>query len=454
MQDYYSFPKNFLWGVATASYQVEGAAKDDGRGPSVWDTFSHAPGNTASDHTGDVACDQYHLYRDDVKLMKSLGAKAYRFSVSWSRVFPQGYGKVNEKGIAYYERLVDALLEAGIQPWMTLFHWDLPQAIEDKFGGWRSRDTARHFADYAAFMTKRLSDRVRNYFTINEFFCFTDKSYATPPGGEAFAPGVYLSNAGRNQVRHHAVLGHGMAVQAIRANARKPASIGLAENAAVFAPVVETQENIAAARKAMRECNGHFLTAVMEGKYPDTYLKGQGADAPRFTDEDMKIIGSPLDFVGLNAYTPSYVRATETTPGYEILPMPESYPRMVMPWLFIGPQVVYWGPRLISDLWKVKAVYITENGCAALDKLTPRKEVLDTDRVMFLRNHFIAAHRAVSEGVPLKGYFVWSLLDNFEWCFGYTRRFGIVYTNYETQERTPKMSAQFYKEVIRRNAVV
>jgi beta-glucosidase len=220
-------------------------------------------------------------------------------------------------------------------------------------------------------------------------------------------------------------------------------------------PVIETPAHIAAARKAMREINAHFLTAVLEGRYLDTYLRAEGANAPEFTEADMKTIAAPLDFVGQNIYAPTYIRASDRNPaGYEVVPFPESYPRMVMPWLYVGAPIAYWSPRWMKEIWGVKAVYITENGCAALDRLTTEGEVLDTDRVAYLRQHFIAAQRAVSEGWPLRGYFAWSLLDNFEWCFGYTRRFGIVYVNYETQERTPKLSAEFYREVIRRHAVV
>ena len=451
---YYRFPKNFLWGVATASYQVEGAVKDDGRGMSVWDVFSHKPGKIAEDHNGDVACDQYHRFREDVRLMKDLGVKAYRFSISWPRVIPEGTGRINEKGIKYYAELAEELLKNGIQPWATLFHWDLPQKIEDRFGGWRSRDTSLAFADYASVVSKRLSDTITNYFTINEFFCFTDKSYATPPGGEAFAPGVCLDNAGRNRVRHNALLAHGMAVQALRANAKKKVKVGLAENAVICVPVIERENDVNAAKKAFRLLNGHFLTVIMEGAYPESYLKTEGKNAPSFSEEDMKIISAPLDFVGLNAYSPVYVRASDCEGGYELIPMPESYPRMVMPWLYIGPQILYWGPRFVSELWKVKAVYITENGCAALDKLTDKEEVLDVDRVMFLRQHFMVMHRTVTEGWPLKGYFLWSLMDNFEWCYGYTRRFGVHYVNYQTLKRIPKLSANYYKEVIQRNAVV
>ena len=452
MKDYYSFPGTFVWGVATAAYQVEGAADEDGRGPSIWDTFSRMPGRVALDHTGDVAVDQYHRYKEDVQLMKSLGVRAYRFSVSWPRVFPEGYGQVNEKGLAYYDRLVDELLANGIEPWVTLFHWDLPQALEDQFGGWESRETSKYFSQYAAAVSARLSDRVRHFFTINEFNNIADGGH----GGGVFAPGKDLPPKQFNQVRHHAVLAHGLSVQAIRDSARKPVVVGLAENPSIPVPVMETPEHIGAARAAMRENNAHFLTAVMEGRYPGSYLEAQGDAAPEFTDADMKAIGSPLDFVGINTYTPCYVRATADKPGaFEIIPPPESYPHIMdLGWLRLGPEVLYWAPRLMKEVWGVDHVVISENGCPSSDRPAPDGEIYDTDRVMYIRNHLVHAHRAVSEGWPLKGYFLWSLLDNFEWARGYTCRFGICYVNYRTLERTPKLSARYYREVIARSAVV
>jgi beta-glucosidase len=459
---YYQFPDDFLWGCATASYQVEGAAKEDGRGPSIWDTFSHSPGRVVNEHNGDVSVDQYHRYKEDVALMKWMGLKAYRFSMSWSRIFPEGSGDFNEKGMAYYDRLVDELLANGIEPWLTFFHWDLPQAMQDKFGGWESRETAKYFADYVAEVTKRISDRVTNFFTINEFFCFTDSGYvdsgAVAPWknlGGVFPPGKNLPPKERNQVRHHALLAHGMAVQAIRANAVQKPNVGLAENFSTCVPVIETEENIAAAKLAFREENRHFLTTFMEGAYPETYLKDEGENAPEFTDDEMKIIGSPLDFVGANIYAPTYISADENSPkGYSVVPHPETYPKMNMNWLFVGPQITYWAPRMLKEIWGVKAVYITENGCACKDRLTTDNEVNDTDRVFYLRNHFISAHRAVSEGQPLKGYFVWSLLDNFEWAEGYNKRFGLIYVNYQNLERIPKLSAKFYKSTIASNSVL
>lgn len=445
------FPEGFLWGAATAAYQVEGAAREDGRGLSIWDAFSHSPGRIRNDDTGDVAVDQYHRYREDIEWMKWLGLKAYRFSIAWPRVLPEGEGKSNPKGIDYYERLADALLTAGIQPWATLFHWDLPQTLQEKYGGWQSRETALRFADYAALMAQRLSDRVVHWFTINEFMCFTDMGYRHTQ----FPPATVLPEQQANQVRHHAVLAHGLAVAALRANAVRPIHVGLAENAQIPVPVVETAEHIDAARKAIRIQNAPFLTACLEGRYLDSYLIECGSNAPHFTNEDLRTIGAPLDFVGINAYSPLPVRADPAQPhGYAVIPWPESYPRMHMPWLYFGPQILYWTPRLLQEVWNIQNVYITENGCAADDRLNLEGEIEDLDRVLFLREYLAAAHRATSEGRPLRGYFLWSLLDNFEWAWGYSRRFGILYVNYRTLERIPKRSAKFYRELIAHNALV
>jgi len=447
--DFYGFPNGFLWGCATAAYQIEGGAAEDGRKPSVWDTFSKTPGKVTHGDTGDVADDSYHRYAEDIQLLKWLGVKTYRMSISWPRVFPDGTGQPNEKGIAYYERVIDALVAAGILPYVTLFHWDLPQALEDRWGGWESRDTSKAFADYAAYVAKRLSDRVHHFCTINEFSCFTDDGYAS--GYKA--PGKRLAPAQVNQVRHNGLLAHGLGVQALRASARQGTRIGLAENARICVPAIESEAHMVAARKAMREVNAPFLTAVMEGRYLDSYLSHAGAAAPKYTPEDMKAIGSPVDFVGLNIYTPTYVAASSSDTGFTVLPRPSSYPHMASPWLIIGPEAIYWGARHMAEIWHVKDVYITENGCSADDVVAPDGHVYDTDRVMFLRNHLIHAHRAVAEGWPLRGYFLWSLLDNFEWSDGYTKRFGIVFVDYKTQKRIPKMSADFYRETIRRGTV-
>ena len=441
-----TFPPNFLWGCATASYQVEGAVDEDGRGATIWDTFSHTRGKTFHGDTGDVATDSYHLYKEDIQLLKNLGVTGHRLSIAWSRIFPSGTGQPNEKGIAYYDRVVDGLLKNGITPFVTLFHWDLPQALP---GGWQSRDTSKAFGDYAAYVSKRLSDRVQHFFTTNEFVCFTDLGYRI---GQ-FAPGLRLPPAQANQVRHHGILAHGLAVQAIRANSPATTQIGLAENANVYVPVIETDEHIKAARRATREGNAPFLTALMEGKYTDAYLQGEGANAPKVEPGDMKIIGSPLDFVGLNVYTPTYVRAASNPLGYVEEQRPTSSPHMASPWLYIGPESIYWAVRNVSDVWKPKALYITENGCSSDDVPNASGHIEDTDRVMYLRNHLTHLHRAAAEGYPIKGYFLWSLLDNYEWADGYSKRFGVHYVDFKTQKRTPKLSAEWYREVIAKNAV-
>jgi beta-glucosidase len=442
-----AFPQGFVWGCATSAYQIEGAVNEGGRGRSIWDSFAHTAGRTANGDTGDVADDSYHRYADDVALLGHMGAKAYRFSVSWSRVFPEGRGTPNAAGIAYYERLVDALLARSIQPYVTLFHWDLPQALA---GGWQSRDTALAFADYAGYVARRLSDRVRHFMTTNEFVCFSDLGHQI---GQ-FAPGLKLEPAAVNQVRHHALLAHGLGVQSLRANARHGTQVGLAENPKVYVPVIETPGHVEAAQRAYREENAPFLTAVMEGRYTDRYLEREGANAPKVAAGDMQAIGSPVDFVGLNVYQPDYASASPSADGYAIEPRPTSFPRMPSPWLFIGPEVIYWAVRHTHRLWSPQAVYITENGCSADDVLDADGRVNDTDRVMFLRNYLTQLQRATAEHLPVRGYFLWSLLDNFEWADGYQRRFGIHYVDFATQKRVPKLSADWYREVIAANAVV
>lgn len=446
--DSMAFPPGFLWGCATAAYQIEGAAKEDGRGPSNWDVFSHTPGKVANGDTGDVACDSYHRYPEDIALLKALGVKAYRFSIAWSRVFPEGRGKPNPKGVDYYNRLVDGLLEAGIAPHVTMFHWDLPAALP---GGWQNRDTAYAFGDYAAYMAGRLGDRVRHFMTVNELLCFTDLGYLT--GGKA--PGLKLPQKEANQVRHHGVLAHGLGVQAIRANGKAGAQVGLAENPSIYVPAIETPEHIEAAKTAMRDSNAMFLTAIMEGRYLDSYLTAQGKDAPVVKDGDMKLIGAPLDFLSINVYTGKMVRADPASPeGYVVLPMTGEAPRMPSKWLYVTPEVIYWGLRSISEMWKPKALYISENGCSADDNVSADGKVHDTDRVMYLRNYMTHLQRAAREGLPIKGYFVWSLMDNFEWEDGYTKLFGIHHVDFQTQKRTPKLSADWYRELVRTNRLV
>ncbi len=443
------FPDGFVWGTATAAYQVEGAVAEDGRGPSIWDTFSHTAGTTVDGATGDVADDHYHRYAEDVQLMASLGVSAYRFSIAWPRVFPRGTGSPNPKGLDFYDALVDELLAHGITPFATLYHWDLPQALQDDVGGWESRATSEAFAVYAGHVAERLSDRVRDFFTTNELTCIVDKGYADGTK----APGLRLPAARVNQARHHAVLGHGLAVQAIRATAKPGTRVGLAENLTVCVPVVETAEHVAAAARATRELNAPYLTVVQEGIYTDAYLEAAGPDAPTFTAEDLAAISSPLDFTGINVYTPLYIRADDSPPGFAVVDHPESFPRMASPWLYLAPEALYWGPRMVADLWEVPAIYVTENGCSAADVPGPDGVVYDTDRVMYLRSYLTQLQRAADDGVPVKGYFLWSLLDNFEWEDGYTNRFGLHHVDYATQTRTPKLSAHFYREVVARNGL-
>lgn len=449
-EKFFKFPDGFLWGCATASYQIEGGAKDGGRGPSIWDTFSHMPGKVHNNETGDVADDDYHRYKEDVQLLKSLGAKIYRFSVAWPRVFPQGTGQPNPEGIDFYSRLVDELLANGIEPFCTLFHWDLPQALQDRFGGWQSRKTSEAFADYAGYVASKLSDRVHHFFTMNEFSSFIDIGYKDG----RFAPGLKLPPAELNQTRHNAVLAHGLAVQAIRAKAKLGTKVGLAENFRIPVPVVEVEPHVKAATEATRVLNASYLTVIMEGKYHDEYLREEGANAPKYTAEDLKVISSPLDFVGINVYTPTWVRADDSPRGFAVVPEPSSYPHMASPWLNIGPSALYWAPRHLAQIWNVKELYITENGCSSADVLTPDGHVWDTDRVMFLRNYLIQLHRAVTENIPVRGYFLWSLMDNFEWADGYGLRFGLYYVDYQTQKRYPKLSANFYRNVIEQNAIL
>ncbi len=437
------FPKNFLWGSATASYQVEGAVNEDGRGTTVWDTFSHTAGKTHNGDTGDVATDSYHRYPEDIALMKDLGLKTCRFSIAWSRIFPTGTGKPNQKGIDHYRKFAEALLAAGVTPYCTLYHWDLPQPLEDR-GGWQNRDTAVAFADYAGYVASQLGDVIHNYMTMNEISTFIDLGY----GNGLHAPGLRLSKGKLAQARHYAVLGHGLAVQAIRAHSKAGTKVGSAENLEAVTPIYNAPEHVAAAKIAIAEENAGYLNVMRTGKYTERYLRLLGADAPKFTPEEMSAIGSKLDFQGINIYTPHFVRAADNADGYENVPNPSSYPHMFSPWLTVGPEALYWVPKLACEKWGITEMYITENGCSSDDKVAADGQIYDSDRVMYLKNYLTNLQRAVSEGVPVKGYFCWSLLDNYEWADGYEKRFGITYVDFQTQKRTPKMSSHFYKHLI------
>jgi beta-glucosidase len=444
------FPEGFVWGTATSAYQIEGAVNEDGRGRSIWDIFSHTPGKIADRSNADRANDHYHRYKDDVRLIRDLGVKAYRFSIAWPRVFPEGTGKPNPKGLDFYNRLLDELLANGIEPYATLYHWDLPQALQDRVGGWRSSETSKAFADYAGYVAERLTDRVKNIFTLNEPGRFLNFGY----GWGIDAPGLKLPPAELNQARHHVVLGHGLAVQAIRAKGRAGTMVGIADNIAACVPAIATPENIRATEMATRELNAGFLGVILEGKYTDGFLEYQGAAAPKFTADELKIISSPNDFVGLNIYAPQfYIAASDSKPGWAVLPFPASFPHMKSEWLRIGPEVIYWAPRLAAKIWNIESIYISENGTSSEDKPSADGKVSDLDRVMFLRNYLAQLQRATSEGVPVKGYFLWSLMDNFEWIFGFEQRFGVYHVDFKTLARTPKLSASLYRDVVAKNAI-
>jgi beta-glucosidase len=445
------FPSGFLWGTATSAYQIEGAVNEDRRGPSIWDGFTHTQGKIIDHSNADVANDHYHLYKEDVQLIKALGAKAYRFSIAWPRVFPEGSGSPNPRGLDFYNRLLDELLANGIEPFATMYHFDLPQALQDRYGGWMSSETSKAFADYTGYVAERLSDRVKRIFTINESLRFVYSGYGIGPD----APGLRLPQPELNQVLHNVALGQGLAVQAVRARGRAGTRVGPAENIVVCIPAIETPANIRAAEIATRELNAGYLTVMFEGKYTDGFLAYAGKNAPKHTAEDLRIISSPVDFVGLNVYTPNhYVVAADDEPGFALMPFPAAFPRMDSTWLKIGPEAMYWAPRHVAKLWGVKSIYITENGTSAKDEPAADGNVYDVDRIMYLRNYLTHLQRATSEGIPVLGYFLWSLMDNFEWSDGFEKRFGLYRVDFNTQRRTPKLSASFYREIIERNAVV
>lgn len=444
------FPSGFIWGTATSAYQIEGAVAADGRGRSIWDVFCHTPGHIEDGSNADRADDHYHRYRDDIGLMKELGVKAYRFSIAWPRVFPEGDGTPNPKGLDFYDRLLDALLESGIEPFATLYHWDLPQVLQERYGGWQSRETSKAFADYAAYVAERLTDRVRTIFTLNEVGRFVTFGYGTGID----APGLKLGPAALNQVRHNVALAHGLAVQAIRAHGRAGTEVGPAENITTCLPAIDTAENVRAAEIATREMNAGYLNLILEGKYTEAFLSYAGANAPRYNDAELKIINSPVDFVGLNIYAPQiYVTASARPPGFSVVPFPPDFPHMNSPWLKIGPETAYWVPRLAAKVWNLKKLYISENGASAADRLAADGKVYDLDRMMFLRNYLVQLQRAIAEGAPVHGYFLWTLMDNFEWIYGYQQRFGLYRVDFDTLVRTPKLSAAFYRNVMARNAV-
>ncbi|TYB37359.1 beta-glucosidase [Micromonospora sp. AP08] len=455
-----TFPPGFLWGAATAAYQIEGAATEGGRTPSIWDTFSHTEGRTVAGHTGDVACDHYHRMPDDVRLMADLGLKSYRFSVSWPRVQPGGAGAVNSEGMDFYRRLVDEMLGHGIEPWLTLYHWDLPQPLEDA-GGWPARDTAGRFADYAQLVADALGDRVKYFTTFNEPWCSAFLGY----GSGVHAPG---RSDGADAVRagHHLMLGHGLAVQALRA-ARPEAQLGITVNLYPVTPATDSPEDADAARRIDGLANRFFLDPVLRGAYPADLTADlrKVTDFGHVRDGDLAVISTPLDMVGVNYYSrhvvaapvdgveaEAYWRAPSCWPGSEdVRFVTRGVPVTDMDWEIDAPGLVETLERVHRDYTDLP-LYVTENGSAFVDAVVDGR-VDDPDRLAYFDAHLRAAHAAISAGVPLKGYFAWSLMDNFEWAWGYTKRFGMVYVDYDSQVRIPKSSARWYADVIRRNGL-
>ena len=450
MGPYCRFPEGFVWGVAAAAPQVEGAAREDGKGESIWDRFARHPGAVKGGDTPEVACDHYHRYESDAALMRDLGIRHYRLSVAWPRVVPDGDGPINPRGLDFYDRLIDALLARGITPWVTLFHWDLPQPLEDR-GGWLARATAEAFRRYAEAVVGRLGDRVARWFTLNEIPCIIGNGY----GNGSFAPGRRVDARALNEGYHHALLAHGHAVAVVRALGGRQARVGLVHNhlPPPPIPVTETDEDIAAARAVYERDNRQLLGPLYHGRYPEAFLEAAGRDAPSVAAGDLELIAQPTDYLGLNPYAGDFVRAgPDGRP--EVLPFPRQYPRGDLPWLNITPQCLYWAVRFAAEVFGVRTTLITENGAAFDDAMTPGGEVLDLDRREYLRQHLLALHRAIAEGFDVRGYFVWSILDNFEWAEGYGKRFGLVHVDYATQRRTPKLSAGWYARVIRENRVL
>lgn len=447
MSDFLSFPDGFLWGVAAASAQIEGAAFEDGKGESIWDRFSRKPDAVLNGDTLDNACDHYHRYQSDADLMAQLGWKHYRLSLAWPRIVPDGIGAVNERGLAFYDRLIDAFLSRGITPHVTLFHWDLPQKLEDE-GGWLNRATVDAFAIYCDLATQRLGDRVKSWFTLNEMPCFIGLGYETG----IHAPGRKESRKAVNQAYHHALLAHGVAVSSVKSNVQG-GQVGLVHNAPSFIPFTETPADMAAASALFRAKNEQLLGPVFEGKYPDSWLETQGSDAPEVQDGDLGIIAQPGDFLGLNLYASTFVRAGKDGQP-EALSFPRGFPKGDLPWINISPQTLYHAVRDATEQFGAGAIYITENGSAFDDQMTAQGEIIDLDRREYVRNYLLSLHRATKEGFDVRGYFAWSLMDNFEWAEGYEKRFGLIHVDYETQKRTPKLSAQWYSEVCRENRLV
>ncbi|MGO8949815.1 MAG: GH1 family beta-glucosidase [Ktedonobacterales bacterium] len=439
------FPPDFIWGAATAAYQIEGAVREDGRGETIWDRFSHTPGKTANGETGDVACDHYHLWQDDLRLFQRLNLNAYRFSIAWSRILPEGRGRPNAAGLDFYEQLVDRLLSNGIRPFVTLYHWDLPQSLEDR-GGWRNRDTAGFFADYADIISRRLGDRVSHWITLNEPHIVVIHGHVLG----LKAPG--LQDRGLiAPVAHHLLLAHGLAVAAIRAQVADT-QVGITLNIGQLEPGSDREDDIEATRFTDGLYHRWYLDPLYRGTYPEDVESRVDIPADLIRPGDLTTIAAPLDFLGVNYYSRSIIRAGR--PGSLLpitLPPPPPPDQLTEMGWEVYPKGLYDVLVRLAAEYPVAKLYITENGAAFTDHLDEQGEVHDATRVRYLSQHFQEARRALLDGVPLRGYFVWSLLDNFEWSYGYRPRFGLVYVDYPTQQRTIKDSGYFVGRVAATN---
>ncbi|MDI6694555.1 MAG: GH1 family beta-glucosidase [Anaerolineales bacterium] len=440
------FPPDFIWGVATSAYQIEGAWNEDGRGLSIWDTFCRQPGKIRNGDTGDVAADHYHRMPADVQLIGDLNIPAYRFSIAWPRIQPDGKGKVNAPGLDFYDRLVDNLLARKIQPFVTLYHWDLPQVLQDE-GGWTNRTTAQRFAEYAQIVAQRLGDRVNYWITHNEPFVTAMAGHYT---GE-HAPGKRDLTAAL-QAAHHLLLSHGLSVQVIRSQVQHPVNVGITLNLTTVHPASDSQADHAATIRYDGIQNRLFLDPVLHGRYPEDMLNLFGPLFPQIQPNDMEIIHTPLDFLGANYYNRTIIRHD---PDYPLVNLQEIHleGREYSQMWEIYPEGIY---EVLVRLWNEyhpPKIYITENGIAVPDGLDADGRIRDYRRIRFIRDHIAECHRAIQAGIPLHGYFVWSLMDNFEWAWGYDMRFGLVYVDFKTLQRKVKESGRWFSQVIRQNGL-
>ena len=443
-----SFRKDFIWGVATAAYQIEGAFDEDGRGRSIWDEFTHTEGKIYDNSTGDIACDHYHRYKEDVRLMAELGIKAYRFSISWSRIFLDGTGAVNRRGIDFYNDLINELLRYGIEPYVTLYHWDLPYTLHLK-GGWLSDDISDCFELYTTIVAESFGDRVKNFITFNEAPVFTGCGYSQG----CHAPGYSLSDKELLRICHNVHKAHGKAVRALRKNVR---DVKIGFTMATTTSVPMSDKDIETARNSYFSCGkGHFLFSecfwmdpIVFGKYPDELMKAYGDILPEISDEDMKLISAPIDFIGLNIYSGNLIKTGEKGLA-ERVHCPAGHPRTAIGWNVI-PSSIYWRTKFYYDRYRLP-IYITENGMSAHDCISLDGKVHDPNRIDFLNRYLLELRRAAEEGTDIRGYFQWSLIDNFEWAKGYSERFGLIYADYPTQKRIVKDSGYWYKTVIENN---